>query len=144
MRVVLFGPPRSGKEAQAARLGVSLISMPDVMRTAMKTGTEHGQRARAFMERGELVPLDVAMGIVEARLREPDVANGFVLVDFPRTVEQAEALDRLVTLDRCIVLRVDENVEDDELRLKLQHYREKLQPVLDYYAGRGLLVESIE
>ncbi|MFO0626321.1 MAG: adenylate kinase [Polyangiales bacterium] len=99
--LVFIGPPGAGKGTQAQRL-VSKLSVPqistgDMLRAARKAGTELGRKADEFMSRGALVPDEVVIGLVEERLALPDAATGFVLDGFPRTVPQAEALDRLLT-----------------------------------------------
>ena len=117
MRLILFGPPGAGKGTQAqllsSRLGVPQIATGDILREAVKEGTELGRLAKQYMDRGELVPDDVVIGIVEERLRRPDCARGFILDGFPRTIKQAEALDEIlarmgVKLDAVINLEVDE------------------------------------
>lgn len=98
--LVFIGPPGAGKGTQAQRL-VSKLSVPqistgDMLRAARKAGTELGRKADEFMSRGALVPDEVVIGLVEERLALPDASTGFVLDGFPRTVPQAEALDRLL------------------------------------------------
>ena len=98
--LVFIGPPGAGKGTQAQRL-VSKLSVPqistgDMLRAARKAGTELGRKADEFMSRGALVPDEVVIGLVEERLQLPDASTGFVLDGFPRTVPQAEALDRLL------------------------------------------------
>ncbi len=98
--LVFIGPPGAGKGTQAQRL-VSKLSVPqistgDMLRAARKAGTELGRKADEFMSRGALVPDEVVIGLVEERLELPDASTGFVLDGFPRTVPQAEALDRLL------------------------------------------------
>ena len=115
MRLILFGPPGSGKGTQAerlcARFGVPHLSTGDMLRDAVARGTEVGKRARAIMAAGDLVPDDVVIGIVADRLAEDDAVSGFVLDGFPRTVAQAEALDEVlrkagISLDRVVALDV--------------------------------------
>ena len=101
MRLVLVGPPGAGKGTQAARLaahfGVPHISTGDMFRAAVRNGSELGLRAQAYMERGELVPDEVVIGVVAERLAEDDAVNaGFVLDGFPRTRSQAEELERVL------------------------------------------------
>lgn len=101
MRLVLLGPPASGKGTQAAilreRLGVPQISTGDMLRAARRDGTALGKEAERFMSAGQLVPDSVVIGLVEERLAEADTAQGFILDGFPRTVPQAEALEALLT-----------------------------------------------
>jgi adenylate kinase len=99
-RIVIIGPPGAGKGTQAKLLaklsGAPHISTGDMLREAIAAGTPLGEQAREYMDRGQLLPDDIMIGIVEQRLRAPDTARGFILDGFPRTVAQAEALDRLL------------------------------------------------
>ncbi len=101
MRIVLVGPPASGKGTQAKvlvdRLGVPHISTGDMLRSARIAGTDLGKAADQFMSAGKLVPDNVVIGLVGERLREPDAQQGFILDGFPRTVPQADALDHALT-----------------------------------------------
>lgn len=117
VRVVLLGPPGAGKGTQASRLssrlGVPHISTGDMFREAARQGTPLGLVARQFMDAGKLVPDEVTVGIVEERLRERDCAGGFLLDGFPRTVAQAEALDRVLAragtgVDAVVSIDADE------------------------------------
>ena len=100
MRLILIGPPASGKGTQAdlltARLAIPKISTGDMLRAAKAAGTALGKEAEAFMTAGKLVPDSVVIGLVEERLGQPDTAQGFILDGFPRTVPQAEALQALL------------------------------------------------
>jgi adenylate kinase len=97
LRLVIFGPPGAGKGTQAKllseRLGVPHIATGDMLREAVKAGTRLGGLAKKYMDEGRLVPDEVVIGMVEERLRQPDCSKGFILDGFPRTIEQAEALD---------------------------------------------------
>ncbi|MBW2058380.1 MAG: adenylate kinase [Deltaproteobacteria bacterium] len=124
MRIVLLGPPGAGKGTVAKALmdleGSVQISTGDILRNAVKSGTELGKRAQGYMERGELVPDDLIMEIMESRLREPDCEKGFILDGFPRTIPQAEALKRLLEklhlkLDLVVNLDVPKAVILDRL-----------------------------
>jgi len=100
MRIVLLGGPGSGKGTQAKKLteklGIPQISTGDIFRAAVKEGTPMGLKAKEYMDKGELVPDDVVVGVVEERLAKPDLDDGFMLDGFPRTLPQAEALDGLL------------------------------------------------
>jgi adenylate kinase len=100
VRIVLLGPPASGKGTQAdvlaKRYGVPKISTGDMLRAALKAGTPLGKEAATFMNAGKLVPDSVVVGLVDERLQAPDAKKGFVLDGFPRTVPQAEALSDLL------------------------------------------------
>lgn len=117
MRVVLLGPPGAGKGTQArglaARWGVPQIATGDMLREAVAAGTPLGREARRYMDAGELVPDAVIIGLAGDRLGQADAGKGFVLDGFPRTVAQAEALDRVldergVRLDRVVLFEVPE------------------------------------
>jgi adenylate kinase len=114
MRLVLVGPPASGKGTQgkllAARLGVPIISTGDMLRAAVAAGTPLGLQAKSIMEQGKLVPDEVVIGLVDERLRQKDTENGCILDGFPRTVPQAERLTELLAgkgLALDAVLQVD-------------------------------------
>lgn len=124
MRIVLLGAPGAGKGTVAKQLtefdGSVQISTGDILRNAVKAGNELGKKAKGFMERGELVPDDLIMDIMEERLKEPDCAKGFLLDGFPRTIPQAEALRKLlvklnIKLDLVVNLDVPTEVILDRL-----------------------------
>ncbi len=122
--LVLLGPPGAGKGTQASRIvaeyGVPHISTGDILRSAVKNQTQMGLEAKKYMDAGELVPDSVVIGIVKDRLQEPDTAKGFLMDGFPRTIPQAEALDKaLETLDRAISKTVVLLVEEDLLIKRL-------------------------
>jgi adenylate kinase len=171
MRLILLGPPGAGKGTQAQRLverlGVVQLSTGDMLRAAVKAATPVGLKAKDVIARGELVPDDIVVAIVADRIAEPDARNGFILDGFPRTVPQAEALDRMLSqkglaLDAVIELKVDEGVllgrienrvaktrargeplrpddNPESLKKRLDAYRAQTAPLTGYYASKGLL-----
>lgn len=117
MNIILLGPPGAGKGTQARlltdRKGLVQLSTGDMLREAVKAGTEIGLRAKDIMERGELVPDEVVVGIISERLDQPDCANGFILDGFPRTLKQAAELNNLLSakgkkLDYVVEMKVDD------------------------------------
>ena len=115
MRIIFLGAPGAGKGTQAEktskRLGIPTISTGVIIRETIKNGTEMGQKAKKFIDAGELCPDDVVIGIIKERLAKSDCAGGFILDGFPRTVSQAEALDTMdVKLDRVISIEVPDEV----------------------------------
>jgi len=167
MRLILLGPPGAGKGTQAQRLvarhGIVQLSTGDMLRAAAAAGTPVGVRARAIMDRGDLVPDDVMIEIISDRISQPDTARGFILDGFPRTVAQAEALDRLLAergtkLDAIIELGVNEDVlisriagraretggaraddAEETVRKRLSVYRAQTAPVAEHYGRKGAL-----
>jgi len=167
VKLILLGPPGAGKGTQAQNIvdahGVVQLSTGDMLRAAVAAGTSIGLQAKEVMERGDLVSDDIICGIISERIDQPDCANGFILDGFPRTVAQAEALDKLLSdknmkLDAVIEITVDEGVllarienraketggarADDNaetLKKRLAVYREQTAPVSDYYKKSGAL-----
>ena len=114
MKLIFLGAPGAGKGTQAeavcAHLNIPAISTGNMIREALKSGTEMGLKAKSYMDSGALVPDEVVIGIVKDRIAQPDCANGFVLDGFPRTIPQAEALDNMgVKIDRVIALEVSDD-----------------------------------
>ncbi len=169
MRIVLLGAPGSGKGTQAAlmveRLGMPHISTGVLLRNAAKRGTELGLKAKSIIDQGELVPDDIMSDMIEERLSRDDVANGFILDGYPRNLAQAKSLDEM--LERVgqpvdVAIQIDvgpeqiikrlagraeqENRADDSEDIvgnRMRIYHEKTAPVIDYYAGRGLLTHVL-
>jgi adenylate kinase len=124
MDFILLGPPGAGKGTQAKlmvdKLNIPQISTGDILRAAVREGTTLGVEAKGFMDRGELVPDRVVIGIIAERLTEGDAVNGFILDGFPRTIPQAEALQQILDgLDRAIDHVISIEVEDEELVTRL-------------------------
>lgn len=116
MKLILLGAPGAGKGTQAEviceKLSIPAISTGNIIRESMKIGTEMGAKAKAFVDDGKLVPDEVVIGIIKERLAEDDCKNGFILDGFPRTIPQAEALDKMgITIDKAISIEVaDEKI----------------------------------
>ncbi len=138
MRLILLGPPGAGKGTQAQRLvdkhGIVQLSTGDMLRAAVKAGTPVGLRAKDIMARGELVPDEVVVGIIEERIDEPDAKKGFILDGFPRTVAQAEALEKLLArkrlkLDGVIELEVDDEILLQRIERRVAEMQARGEPV---------------
>lgn len=115
MNIILLGAPGAGKGTQAAviceKLNIPTISTGNIIREALKNGTEMGLKAKSYMDAGKLVPDEVVIGIVKERLAQDDCAKGFILDGFPRTIPQAEALDAMgVVIDKVIDIEVADEV----------------------------------
>lgn len=161
MRIVLLGAPGSGKGTQAElivdKYAIPHISTGDLLRAEVAESTPLGKKAKAIMESGGLVPDDIMLGMIEERLGRPDVANGFMLDGFPRTLTQAEALDALLgrlgqPLDVVVFFDVDyseimkrllgrKRADDTEetIRKRLEVYEAQTAPLIDYYKAKGNL-----
>ena len=171
MRLILLGPPGAGKGTQAQRLvdkhGIPQLSTGDMLRAAVKAGTDVGKRAKAVMDAGELVSDEIVNAIVAERIDQADCAKGFILDGYPRTLVQADSVekmlaDRGIKLDMVIELVVDDKAlvgrivkraeetaaaglpvrKDDNPEVfeeRLREYYKKTAPLIGYYYAKGLL-----
>ena len=167
MNLVLFGPPGAGKGTQAKILtekrGLPQLSTGDMLRAAIAAGTPLGLACKALMDKGALVPDETVVGIIADRYDQPDCANGAVFDGFPRTIAQAEALDKMLAErgkkidlvlelkvdDRALLARVESRIAaggpvraDDNpetLKTRLDVYYKNTAPLLGYYGGQGKL-----
>ena len=138
MRIILLGPPGSGKGTQAQlliqRYGIVQLSTGEMLRAAVAAGTPVGLKAKEIMASGGLVPDEVVVGIISDRIDQPDARNGFILDGFPRTVPQAEALDELLRhkhlkLEAVIELRVNESALLNRVETRVAQMRERGEEV---------------
>lgn len=165
MRIVIMGAPGSGKGTQAAlivkELGLDHISTGDLLRAAVAAGTELGKKAKEVMDRGELVSDEIVLGLLEERLQQESAGDGFILDGFPRNIAQARALDTVLErigqpVDEALQIDIDEEQvvariakraalegrsddTEETVRNRLKVYGEQTAPVVDFYAGKGIL-----
>lgn len=168
MNIILLGPPGAGKGTQAKLLeetrGMKQLSTGDMLRAEITAQSPLGQKVKAIMDSGALVSDEIVIEMISNRIDQPDCAKGFILDGFPRTVAQAEALDKMLAvkgrnLDAVIELSVDEGIllsriqkraaesagnvraDDNEeaLKKRLGVYRDQTAPILPYYKGKGTL-----
>jgi adenylate kinase len=167
MNLILFGPPAAGKGTQAKRLveqrGMVQLSTGDMLRAAIASGSELGQKVKGVLDRGELVTDEIVIALIEDRLPEAEAAGGAIFDGFPRTVAQAQALDAMLAergqkIDSVLRLKVDEpalieriskrfaeqNRPDDNPEVfvtRLAAYNAQTAPLLPYYRDQGKLTE---
>ena len=167
MNLILFGPPAAGKGTQAKRLvdGKNMVQLStgDMLRAAIASGSELGQRVSGIMQRGELVSDEIVIELIEARLPEAEAAGGAIFDGFPRTLAQAQALDAMLAhrgskIDLVIRLKVDDEAlkkriagrfaesgrpddNPESFRVRLDKYNNETAPLLPYYKSQGKLVE---
>ncbi len=171
MNIILLGPPGAGKGTQAKilqdKFGLVLLSTGDILRAEVSAGSELGNKAKEIMDSGDLVPDDIIVDIIAGKLEQPDCANGAIFDGFPRTVDQAQALDSMLEekgkpLNAVIQIVVDEMIlverlntrirqaqeageevrsDDNEetLKSRLEVYRNQTAPIIPYYESEGLL-----
>jgi adenylate kinase len=167
MNLILFGPPAAGKGTQAKRLvegrGMVQLSTGDMLRAAIASGSELGQRVSGIMQRGELVSDEIVIELIESRLPQAEAAGGAIFDGFPRTLAQAQALDAMLAkrgsrIDQVIRLKVDDEAlkkriagrfaesarpddNPESFLIRLNAYNTQTAPLLPYYQGQGKLVE---
>jgi len=167
MNLILFGPPAAGKGTQAKRLveqrGMVQLSTGDMLREAIASGSKLGLECQAIMSRGELVSDVIVIALIESRLKQAEDAGGAIFDGFPRTIAQAESLDRSLArlgkqIDRVVRLKVDDAAlmqriskryadqgrpddNPDSFKVRLEAYNRNTAPLLPYYGDRGLLTE---
>ena len=165
MRVVLLGPPGAGKGTQAEKLeeklGIPQISTGDLFRHNIGEGTKLGLEAKRYLDAGDLVPSELTNQLVDDRLNDADVAKGFILDGYPRSVDQAKALHTMLdrrglNLDAVLEFRVSEDElfqrlkgrgraddTDDVIRNRMKVYRDETAPLLEYYRDELKTVDAV-
>jgi len=165
VRVVLLGPPGAGKGTQAEKLAENLeiphLSTGELFRHNISTGTKLGLEAKRYLDAGDLVPSELTNELVDDRLKDPDVGEGFILDGYPRSVPQAQALHdmlerRGIQLDAVLEFRVPEDTlferlkargraddTDDVIRNRMNVYRDETAPLLEYYNSELKTVDAV-
>jgi len=167
MNIILFGPPAAGKGTQAKKLvsdhGLIQLSTGDMLRAARDSGSDLGKKVADIMDRGDLVSDEIVIALIEEQLAANPSSNGFIFDGFPRTVEQAKALDgllakhndkvhsviRLCVDDEALLGRVSKRFEEEgrkddnpeSFKIRLNNYHQQTAPLLPYYSGQGKLTE---
>lgn len=164
MILIFLGPPGSGKGTQAKMLAEKInlahISLGDILREEVRSGSEIGKRAKDIMEAGRLVPDELTIELTRKRIGEPDCKNGFIIDGFPRSMAQAEAFDRMVEVKnvRVIYFQIPEDqavqrllrraelegrADDNEkaIRTRFEVYEKQTRPLIEHYSGMGKLVQ---
>lgn len=165
MRVVLLGPPGAGKGTQAEKLeqklGIPQISTGELFRRNIGDGTKLGLEAKRYLDAGDLVPSELTNQLVDDRLNDPDVAGGFILDGYPRSVQQAKALHEMLErrgtdIDAVVEFRVSEDElferlkargraddTEDVIRNRMKVYRDETAPLLEYYSTELKTVDAV-
>ncbi|WKD59823.1 adenylate kinase [Corynebacterium caspium] len=165
MRLVLLGPPGAGKGTQAAllseKLNIPHISTGDLFRANIGEETPLGLEAKSYMDAGKLVPTELTARMVADRLAQEDAANGFLLDGFPRTVEQAEILEKMLSekgqhLNAVVNFSVDEDTvvermlargraddNEDTIRTRMQVYRNETAPLIEHYGAELVTINAV-
>ncbi|HEY3996163.1 MAG TPA: adenylate kinase [Mycobacterium sp.] len=165
MRVVLLGPPGAGKGTQAEKLeeklGIPQISTGELFRQNIGDGTKLGLEAKRYLDAGDLVPSELTNQLVDDRLNDPSVANGFILDGYPRSVDQAKALHEMLQrrgtdIDAVVEFRVSEDElferlkargraddTEDVIRNRMKIYRDETAPLLEYYSDKLKTVDAV-
>lgn len=163
MRLILLAPPGAGKGTQAEKLSdeyyVPHIETGMIIRDAIEKETEAGKKAKDYVDKGKLVPDEVVVELIQERIESPECKHGFILDGFPRTVPQAESFEDMaqkndISLDAVVFLEVSDEVVKDRLlergrdddtpeaiEQRLEEYRNKTAPVVDFFKDRDLLVK---
>ena len=160
MNLILLGAPGAGKGTQAEficeKFKIPAVSTGNILRAAVKDGTEMGLKAKSFMDAGALVPDEVIIGILKDRLAEPDCANGFILDGVPRTIAQAEAIERMgIRIDKVLELSVPDEVIEQRMSGRrvcekcgatyhIQSKRSKVEGVCDTCGGKLMIRKDDE
>jgi adenylate kinase len=165
VRLVLLGPPGAGKGTQAEKLAEKLeipqISTGELFRSNIDRGTKLGLEAKRYLDAGDLVPSDLTNQLVDERLGDPDVANGFILDGYPRSLDQAKALHEMLErrgsdIDAVVEFRVSQEEllqrlkargraddTDDVILNRMKVYRDETAPLLEYYRGELKTVDAV-